>query len=218
MAVDPLIPRAASAAPPEFDALNAVEPADLPGSPDPILAEWLPANDDPARPLMTVASVAADGGPDARTLLLSEYGPEGFWFHTDGRSRKAAQIVAEPLVALVLVWPELRRQLVVLGAAEPADEAEEARAYRARNPYLQQLAWLNTVAFAQRPIDERLAEWAAFAADRPDGYEEPSTWAGYLVRPTRLTFWSGSTTTASRRVEYARATPESAWTVSVLAG
>jgi len=204
--------------PPEFDPLNAVDAAELPGSPDPILAEWLPTNDDPARPLMSLASIDDDGGPDVRTVLLSEFGADGFWFHTDDRTRKVAQVDAQPLVALVLVWPDLRRQLVVRGVAEPASPAEEETVYRARNPYLQQLAWLNTDAFAQRPIDERLAVWAGFLADHPDGFDPPATWTGYLVRPTRITFWSGSAVTAGRRIEYSRESPHGSWMVNVLAG
>uniref|UniRef100_UPI00286A4E7C pyridoxamine 5'-phosphate oxidase family protein n=1 Tax=Pseudolysinimonas sp. TaxID=2680009 RepID=UPI00286A4E7C len=57
-----------------------------PEDPWQLLAEWLPSNEDPARPVMTLAT-AADGIPDARTLLLSEWDEHGLYFHTDSRSR-----------------------------------------------------------------------------------------------------------------------------------
>lgn len=188
----------------------------FPDDPWELLAAWLPPNDDPARPLMILAT-AVDGIPDARTLLLSEWDEHGFYFHTDSRSRKVSQLAAAPAVALMLHFPEQARQLTVQGVAEPAPSEELRRAFRARSPYLQQLAWQNTVEFAGLPLADRLRAWSAFRDDHADGFGQPPTWTGYLVRPTRLTFWFGNTDTASRRTEY-RCTDDGAWTVSLLAG
>lgn len=187
----------------------------FPTDPWQLLAEWLPANDDPARPLMTLAT-AEDGIPDARTLLLSEWDEHGFYFHTDSRSRKVRQLAANPAVALMLHFPDRARQLTVQGTAEVAPADEQRRAYRARSPYLQQLAWQNTVEFAGLPLADRLSAWAAFRDDHADGFGVAPTWTGYLVRPTRLTFWIGNPDTASRRTEYARV--DDGWTVTLLAG
>lgn len=167
-----------------------------------LLAEWLPPNDERERPVVTLATLDADGAPDARSVLLSEYDDEGLYVHTDSRSRKTAQMLADPRVAIVARWPELLRQLVVRGVAEPAPVEENARAYARRSPYLRQLAWQNTDDFARLPSAERLARWSAFDAERPaDSLEPPDTWVGFRVRPTSLTFWYGSLETASRRWE-----------------
>ena len=187
----------------------------FPDDPWQLLAEWLPSNEDPARPLMTLAT-AADGIPDARTLLLSEFDRDGFYFHTDSRSRKVRQLSVDNRVALMLHFPDKARQLTVQGVAEIAPGDELRRAFRARSPYLQQLAWQNTVEFAGLPLADRLTAWSAFKDDHADGFGQPLTWTGYLVRPSRLTFWIGNPDTASRRTEYTR-TPEG-WAVSLLAG
>ncbi len=188
----------------------------LPDDPTELLAQWLPANDDPARPLMTLATVDADGVPDARSVLLTEWDADGFWWHTDSRSRKMAQVTARPEVALCLplLTPEHSRQLVVQGLAEPAPAAELSRAYAARSPYLQRLAWLNTDEFAALPQQERIQRWAAF----PEPVAAPDTWVGCLVRPTRLAFCFGGPDTASRRVEYTRPNPDAPWSRRILAG
>lgn len=187
----------------------------FPDDPWVLLRDWLPANADPVRPVMTLAT-AGDGIPDARTLLLSEFDENGFYFHTDSRSRKVRQLAASDRVALMLHFPDKARQLTVQGVAEPAPPSELTRAFRARSPYLQQLAWQNTVEFAGLPLADRLSAWSAFTAAHTDGFGQPPTWTGYLVRPSRLTFWFGSPDTASRRTEYTR-TPEG-WAVSLLAG
>lgn len=180
------------------------------------LQAWLPDNDDPERPTMTLSTVTGDGLPDARTVLLSGYERDGFSFHTDARSRKVEQLVARPVAALTLVWPERLRQLVVQAATEPTPVEEVVAAYRARTPYLRQLAWLNTPEFATLPHAERVRRWQAFAQEHPDLDDPPPTWVGFLARPTRLSFWSGDPDTASRRVEYTVG-PEG-WAVRLLPG
>lgn len=193
----------------------------LPTDPMALLPEWLPANDDPARPLMTLATLDEHGLPDARSLLLSEWDADGFYWHTDKASRKVAQVSQSSAVALCIPLlgtptPDSRHQLVVQGHAEPASADEQRRAYAARPPYLQQLAWQNTPEFAALPQAERVAAWADFATAQAGGFTPPSSWVGYLVRPTRLTFWFGSDDTASRRVEYSR--HPGGWERRILAG
>jgi pyridoxamine 5'-phosphate oxidase len=172
------------------------------GEPWRLLQAWLPPNDDPDRPQMTLATVTPQGQADARTVLLTRFDPEGFCFHTDARSRKVAQIGARPAVALVFLWPGFTRQLVVQGTARASDPDEIAAAYRGRSLYLQQLAWLNTAGFAALPHAERVSRWAEVAAAHPAGFDPPPTWTGYRVDPHRLTFWVGDPAAASRRSEF----------------
>ncbi|GGK99177.1 hypothetical protein GCM10007382_19160 [Salinibacterium xinjiangense] len=164
----------------------------------PLLDEWLPANHDQERPQMILSTVSGNGVPDARTVLLTEFDSEGLYFHTDSRSRKVADITGNPAVALTFLWPGFTRQLVVQGRAEVASVPELAAAFETRSPYLQQLAWQNSSEFAQLDLDERRSQWAAFQP--PAG--APSTWTGFLVRPTRLTFWGSNQDAASRREEF----------------
>jgi pyridoxamine 5'-phosphate oxidase len=196
---------------------------DWPEEPTPVLTEWLPANDDPARPLMVVATVDASGAPDSRTQLLSAWDADGFYWHSDSRARKIAQVAGDPRVALTMHLPADAHQITVQGVAELADASELEWAFAHRSPYLQQLAWQNTVEFASLPRLDRVKAWEEFQAGHPEGFTAPPTWTGYLVRPSRITCWVGSTVTASRRVEYTRTGPlgplaDSSWTVTQLAG
>jgi pyridoxamine 5'-phosphate oxidase len=181
------------------------------------VVEWLPANDDIDRPQIQVATVDPDGAPDIRTVLLTEFTDDGFYFHTDSRSRKVADIAAEPRVAIEILWPGFTRQLAIQGVASVASVAEQAAAFARRSPYLKQLAWQNSVEFAQLPAAEREAQWAEFAASHDVETIEPSpTWIGFVVRPTRLTFWESNSLAASRRTEYRLDGGD--WRVTYLAG
>ena len=190
---------------------------DLPAEARDLLAAWLPPDDDAERPVMSLATVDAEGAPDVRSVLLSGADDDGFHLHTDARSRKVAQLTARPVAALLLRWPEELRQLVVRGRVSPVPESAAAAAYARRAPYLQQLAWVNTDDLAGREEAERRASWAAFAAERAGTtLAPPPTWVGFVVRPTSLTFWLGDPDGPSRRVEFRH--DGAAWGRRVLAG
>ena len=177
----------------------------------PQLVEWLPANDDPERPRITLSTAE----PDARTVLLTEYDEQGFYFHTDSRSRKVAQLADDPRVALTMLWPDFSRQLVVLGTAELAPPVEQDLAYRNRSAYLKQLSWQNTVEYAQLPLADRRAIWASFEDDERLRHP-PETWIGFLVRPHRITFWESIAGAASQRTEFTLV--EGDWEKTLLPG
>src|SRR3546814_8077906 len=69
-----------------------------------LAAAWLPKEGED-RILMTLATVDADGFPRTRTVMLSEFDGEQFFFHTDASSRKAADLAADPKVGLTILWP-----------------------------------------------------------------------------------------------------------------
>jgi len=196
---------------------------DWPEEPTPVLTEWLPSNDDPVRPTIVVATVDETGAPDSRTQLLTAWDAAGLYLHTDSRARKIAQMEHEPRVSLTMHMGADAHQITVQGMAEVADAAELEWAFLHRSPYLQQLAWQNTAQFANLPRLDRVKAWGDFRADHPEGFTAPPTWTGFRVRPSRITFWVGSTVTASHRVEYGRQDvsaeiADSIWTVTQLAG
>ncbi len=168
-----------------------------------LAAAWLPAAGE-ERALMTLSTIDDDGFPRSRTVMLSEFDGERFFFHTDARSRKVADLAANPRVSLTVLWPGFTRQLVVQGTAEVAPAAEVEAAYADRSPYLRQLAWLNTPEYARLSRAERERRWAEFAAAEPDP-SQPGGWVGYAVTPHRLLFWVSHPDAAGRRVEYVRA-------------
>lgn len=195
------VPVDGTTTPVDGSAAGSIQDGPLPADPLLLLRAWLPDDDDPARPVATLATVDSAGLPDARAVLLSSARDGVLTFHTDGRSRKAAQLRAHPAAALVLAWPERARQLVVRGSVVASSGAEERRAYARRSRYLQLLAWLNSDALAQQERATREAEWERF--DRAhDELTPPETWAGFVLQPTELLLWEGSVAGPSRRAHY----------------
>ncbi|SEJ59647.1 pyridoxine/pyridoxamine 5'-phosphate oxidase [Demequina mangrovi] len=195
-----------------------IEDADsTPADPFALLGMWLPDNTDDLRPLMTLSTHGPDGYPDSRHLLLSAFDGESLHFHTDARTRKAAELEADGRVSLAIVWVVEGRQLTVAGDAVRVPATEAALAYAKRSRYLQLLAWLNTAEMAQLTRDERVAAWNRWSDEHPaDPLETPATWVGYRVVPHRLTFWRGDADGPSNRVEYTRT--GDGWDVARLPG
>jgi pyridoxamine 5'-phosphate oxidase len=176
-----------------------------PADPLELAAAWLPADGSGPGPTMTLSTIGLDGYPSARTVLLSRFDGMRLHFHTDTRSRKAAELAAVPRASVTIVWPEAARQLVVTGDVAPVTDREARLAYSARTRYLQVLAWVNESELAAAPAEARREGWAAFGRERGDGpLEPPTTWGGYALTPLRMLFWQGATDGPSNRLAYER--------------
>ena len=130
--------------------------ADL--APDPLeqFSRWyaLAREAAPLAEAMTLATVDADGTPDARMVLLKGFDERGFRFFTNLESAKGEQLEARPRAALVLYWRELDRQVRVRGATERLDEEESDAYFATRDRDSQLGAWTSP---QSRPLESRAA-------------------------------------------------------------
>jgi len=155
---------------------------------------------------MTLATVDADGRPDARMVLLKGVDAEGFRFFTNYDGVKSAQLGRTPLAALVFHWPELQRQVRVRGRVERLP-AEESDAYFASRDRASQIgAWASP---QSRPLEggreelERNTEQAELIfSGKP--VDRPEHWGGYLLRPEEIEFWQGRRARLHDRFRYRR--------------
>jgi pyridoxamine 5'-phosphate oxidase len=153
---------------------------------------------------MVLATVAADGTPSSRTVLLKGYGPEDFRFFTNHGSRKARSIAADPRVSLLFPWHPLRRQVIIEGTAERLSREESAAYFRTR-PHGSQLgAWASehqSSVITRAELERRYAE---LARRWPDEVPLPEFWGGYRVVPVSVEFWQGRPDRMHDRLRYGR--------------
>lgn len=193
--------------------------ADL--DPDPIaqFTAWYEraAAEAPLSEAMTLATVDAEGNPDARMVLLKGWDERGFRFFTNSESAKGTQLEARPVAALILYWRELDRQVRVRGQIMRLSD-EESDEYFATRPRESQLgAWASP---QSRVLADRAAldaSLAAAAARYPDRVPRPPHWGGYLVRPTAIEFWQGQVGRLHDRFLYRRDAAEGRWEIARLA-
>jgi len=139
---------------------------------------------------VALATADAQGHPSVRMVLLKGYDERGFVFYTNRESRKAADLAANPHVALLFHWKSLRRQIRIEGPIAFASDAESDAYFASRSRDSQLGAWASD---QSRPLDSRATFEARFAEAqaRFEGQPvpRPPHWGGYRVTPKRIEFW-----------------------------
>ncbi len=140
---------------------------------------------------MTVATVAANGRPSTRVVLLKGADARGMVWFTNYESRKGEELAGNPFAALQFHWVEMERVVRIEGRVEKTS-AQESDDY-----------------FKSRPLDSRLGAWASpqsrvissravlvtnaakAAVQHGLNPERPPHWGGYRLVPERYEFWQG---------------------------
>jgi len=154
---------------------------------------------------MTVATVAPDGHPDARMLLLKGADERGFVFYTNLESPKAQALRHDPRAALCFYWMPLDKQVRVRGRAEMVSDAE-ADAYFATRARLSQIgAWASKQSRPMQGYFELEAEVAKAALRFGVGsVPRPPFWSGFRVFPEQIEFWTEKPFRRHERILYHR--------------
>lgn len=108
----------------------------LPADPVALFGRWLGEAIERAVPepiAATVATVDADGTPDARTLILKGVDGAGWAFAGTASSAKGRQLADQPAAAIDLWWQPLRRAVRARGPVVEASTEECAADLAARS-------------------------------------------------------------------------------------
>lgn len=154
---------------------------------------------------MALATVAPDGMPSLRMVLLKGVDERGFVFYTNFESRKGEQLLAQPKAALLFHWKSLRRQVRVEGPVSQVSEEEADEYFASRARQSQIGAWASQ---QSRPLESRFVlekRVAKFAAKHAIGaVPRPPHWSGFRIAPLRLEFWQDGAFRLHDRLVYHR--------------
>lgn len=184
-----------------------------------LFQQWLQQSIDAGIPdanAMTVATVADNGQPSQRIVLLKEIDNRGFVFYTNYHSRKATELNHSSLISLHFPWHSLDRQVKVCGTAAKISTTESLRYFLSR-PRDSQIA--ASISEQSRRVSSRqfLLQQFASMKEKLGNHEVPlpDFWGGYRVVPHEIEFWQGRENRLHDRFQYRLEGDR--WTVSRLA-
>lgn len=186
--------------------LPTLEPDATPSDPATLFRAWIVAAIDAGVPLphaMTLATAGSSGEVHARTVILQDVDPSGWWFATGSSSPKARDLAENPHAALTFLWPALGRQVRVIGPVTTAAPATSATDFAARSEGSRAAA---LVGHQSEPLASRQEYRDAFAGALARVQQEPTliepTWTAYALAPTSVEFWQASDDRGQTRLRY----------------
>lgn len=175
-----------------------------------IAAEAMEAN------AMSLATANAAGQPSVRIVLLRGLDDRGFVFFTNYESHKGRDLEENPHASLGFFWPELERQVRIMGKVAKVS-TEESDAYFNSRPRGSKIgAWASPqsdVIESRDLLDYRAKDYDA--KYKNETVERPPHWGGYRLDPHTIEFWQGRESRLHDRIQYVQ--NDGVWQIQRLA-
>ncbi|MDA7693061.1 pyridoxamine 5'-phosphate oxidase [Alphaproteobacteria bacterium] len=160
--------------------------------PIPLFKKWLSEAEktEPRDPnAMQLATVAKNGMPSVRTVLLKDIINGNFVFYTNYESRKSNEILDTSKGAICFYWKTLNRQVRLIGSIKKVSDEISDNYYKSRSRGSRIGAWSSK---QSRELDSRntlMEEVKAFEAKYPNDIPRPNFWGGFALTPIEFEFW-----------------------------
>ncbi|NQV86696.1 MAG: pyridoxamine 5'-phosphate oxidase [Woeseiaceae bacterium] len=164
-----------------------------------------------------LSTVDSQNRPSSRTVLLKYFDENGFVFFTNYESKKAAQIEANPNVALLFFWSDAARQVKIRGKAKRIPTAETLKYFMSRPRGSQIGAWVSaqsSIISSRSLLENKFQEMKEKFSNKE--IPLPSFWGGYRVVPEEVEFWQGRRNRLHDRFQYTKQ-DDGSWAIERLA-
>jgi pyridoxamine 5'-phosphate oxidase len=166
---------------------------------------------------MTLATIRPSGFPAARIVLLKGIEANGLEFFTNYHSNKGNDLDHNNKVALVFFWPELQRQVRIVGTAQKMLD-EKSDLYFNSRPLGSRIGAhaspQSKVIPSRVLLEESVKKMEALFSEEP--LLRPVNWGGYVVNPISFEFWQGRSSRLHDRFLYTLQTDNN-WKIERLA-
>ena len=139
-----------------------------------------------------LSTVSNDLIPSSRVVLMRGFDEEGLVFFTNYDSKKSKDIFKNNNVSANFFWPQLERQIRILGTVKKVSE-EESNKYFNTRPFESKLGAILSDQSSEIPLDfdftQKLDELKYQI--NPDSIKKPKNWGGFIINITAFEFWQG---------------------------
>jgi pyridoxamine 5'-phosphate oxidase len=167
---------------------------------------------------MIISTVGKDLVPQTRVVLLKGIEDDNFIFYTNYDSTKGKQLIENENVSLLFYWPEMERQVRVVGKARRMSD-EKSTAYFNKRPFESRVSAIispqSSIVPNREYLENKFFEFLQAHPNETEVLSKPGNWGGIIVEPVSIEFWQGRISRLHDRLRYSK--KESGWKIERLA-
>ena len=139
-----------------------------------------------------LSTVSKDSLPSSRVVLMRDFSENGLVFYTNYNSKKSLEILSNNNVSANFFWPQLEKQIRIIGKVKKVSE-EESNSYFNSRPFESKLGAILSNQSSEIPLDYDFIEKIdALKSQNLSGkVERPKNWGGYIIIINYFEFWQG---------------------------
>ncbi len=152
--------------------------------------------------VFVLSTVNDMGVPSARVVNLRDMTEDAFVIGSNSESQKGMDMSDNPNVTMTFYWPEVGRQIRVVGVAEAASLGENQADFVRRHPHSKALSIIAKQSMALCDVGELDREMADASRLVESDNEIYKTWTLYKIRPSEIEFFQARKDLAHIRLKY----------------
>ncbi|MDC0227519.1 pyridoxamine 5'-phosphate oxidase [Alphaproteobacteria bacterium] len=138
---------------------------------------------------MQLATVAKNGMPSVRTVLLKDIIDDKFIFYTNYESRKSNEISETGKGAICFYWKSLNRQIRLIGSIKKVSKKVSDEYYNSRSRGSRIGAWASQQSRELESRETLMNKVKLFESKYNDDIPRPNFWGGFALKPVEFEFW-----------------------------
>ena len=138
---------------------------------------------------MQLATVAKNGMPSVRTVLLKDIINGEFIFYTNYESRKSNEINETAKGAICFYWKSLNRQIRLTGSIKKVSKKVSDEYYNSRSRGSRIGAWASQQSRELESREILMNKVKLLESKYNDDIPRPDFWGGFALKPVEFEFW-----------------------------
>jgi len=138
---------------------------------------------------MQLATVAKNGMPSVRTVLLKDIINGEFIFYTNYESRKSNEINETAKGAICFYWKSLNRQIRLIGSIKKVSKKVSDEYYNSRSRGSRIGAWASQQSRELESREILMNKVKLLESKYNDDIPRPDFWGGFALKPVEFEFW-----------------------------